>query len=129
MNDCDDLQQHTTSSFKADHVEAFDLDCDDEATASAIFMASLSPAETKYIEHLVSNNDSYDELMSDRNFIFHADYKVNIKNDAAQYVPPPEQDNTRILSVIKQIKCQLEQCNTANQETKSVNESLTSELK
>ncbi|GJT72443.1 hypothetical protein Tco_1031729 [Tanacetum coccineum] len=30
--------------FKANHVDAYDLDCDDEATTSAIFMASLSPA-------------------------------------------------------------------------------------
>nr|GFA77286.1 hypothetical protein [Tanacetum cinerariifolium] len=96
---CDDLQLHTTSIFKADHVYAFDLDYDEVATANAIFMARLSPAgsvnrdnfspiydsnilfevphydtyheidmlnpivqETKYSEHLVSNNDSYDEL-------------------------------------------------------------------
>nr|GEW25769.1 hypothetical protein [Tanacetum cinerariifolium] len=37
---------HTTSNFKADHVNAFDPDSDDEATASAIFMASLSPARS-----------------------------------------------------------------------------------
>ncbi|GKD36277.1 hypothetical protein Tco_1251786 [Tanacetum coccineum] len=35
-------KQHKT--FKANHVDAYDLDCDDEATTSAIFMASLSPA-------------------------------------------------------------------------------------
>ncbi|GJS80985.1 hypothetical protein Tco_0747526 [Tanacetum coccineum] len=32
-----------TSNFKADHVDAYDSDCDDEATANAIFMANLSP--------------------------------------------------------------------------------------
>ncbi|GJV86234.1 zinc finger, CCHC-type containing protein [Tanacetum coccineum] len=30
MEDCDDLQLQTTSSFKADHVDAYDSDCDDE---------------------------------------------------------------------------------------------------
>ncbi|GJY99220.1 hypothetical protein Tco_0516650 [Tanacetum coccineum] len=40
-DDCNDLQLHTTSNFKADHVDAYDSDCDDQATASAIFMASL----------------------------------------------------------------------------------------
>ncbi|GKC57520.1 hypothetical protein Tco_1085118 [Tanacetum coccineum] len=35
---CDDLQLHTTSIFKADHVDAFDLDCDEAPTASAIIM-------------------------------------------------------------------------------------------
>ncbi|GKA00229.1 hypothetical protein Tco_0672779 [Tanacetum coccineum] len=43
MDDCDDLQLHTTSNFKADHVDAYYSDCDDEAIAYAIFMASLSP--------------------------------------------------------------------------------------
>ncbi|GKD39366.1 hypothetical protein Tco_1259573 [Tanacetum coccineum] len=165
MEECDDLQLQTTSNFKADHVDAYDLDCDDEATTCAIFMASLSPArslngdtvaptydsdipsevphydtyhendvpnsvvqEMEYIEHFVSNNDSYDELTSDNNVISYADYMVTIENDAAQYVPPPTQDNAMILSVIEQMKSQVEKCNTVNQENKSVNESLPSKL-
>ncbi|GKB82658.1 hypothetical protein Tco_0949553, partial [Tanacetum coccineum] len=44
MEDYDDLQLQTTSNFKAGHVDAYDSDCDDEAIANAIFMASLSPA-------------------------------------------------------------------------------------
>ncbi|GJW95742.1 hypothetical protein Tco_0175414 [Tanacetum coccineum] len=43
MDDCDDLLVHTTTNFKSDHVDAYDSDCDDEATACAIFMASHSP--------------------------------------------------------------------------------------
>ncbi|GKD56183.1 hypothetical protein Tco_1289570 [Tanacetum coccineum] len=43
MDDCDDLLVHTTTNFKSDHVDAYDSDCDDEATAYAIFMASHSP--------------------------------------------------------------------------------------
>ncbi|GKF70612.1 hypothetical protein Tco_0203669 [Tanacetum coccineum] len=43
-SDGDDLLLHTTSIFKADHVDAFDSDCDEALTASAIFMARLSPA-------------------------------------------------------------------------------------
>ncbi|GJV43961.1 hypothetical protein Tco_1428497 [Tanacetum coccineum] len=43
-SDGDDLQLHTTSIFKADHVDAFDSDCDEALTTSAIFMARLSPA-------------------------------------------------------------------------------------
>ncbi|GJX61754.1 reverse transcriptase domain-containing protein [Tanacetum coccineum] len=119
------LLAHTTFNFKAYHVDTYDSDCDDEATASAIFMASLSPAgsinrdtvgptydsellsevphydtyhetnvinsvarETEYTEHLVSNNNSYDELTSDSNVISYADYMVTIENDATQYVPP-----------------------------------------
>ncbi|GJX15688.1 hypothetical protein Tco_0216520 [Tanacetum coccineum] len=153
------------NQLRADLVDAYDSYCDDEATASAIFMASISPAgsingdtvglaydsdilskiphydtyhetgvlnsvvqETEYSEHFVSNNDSYDELMSDKNVISYDDYIVNIENDVAQYVPPPEQDNAMILSVIEQMKSQVEQCNMVNQEIKIVNESLSSEL-
>ncbi|GKD68278.1 hypothetical protein Tco_1322368 [Tanacetum coccineum] len=84
--------------------------------------------ETEYTEHLVSNNDSYDELMSDNNVISYSDYMVTIENDVAQYVPLPEQNNGMILSVIEQMQSQVEKCNTANQEAKCVNESLFSEL-
>nr|GEV95162.1 hypothetical protein [Tanacetum cinerariifolium] len=41
-DDGDDLQLYTTSNFKADHVDVYNFDCDDQATANAIFMASLS---------------------------------------------------------------------------------------
>ncbi|GJS98653.1 hypothetical protein Tco_0819823 [Tanacetum coccineum] len=100
MDDCDDLQLHTNLNFKEDHVDAYDSDCDDEATACAIFMANLSPtgsinrdtAETKYNDHVVFNNNSCDELTCNSNIISYADYMVTIENDAAQYVPPPEQD-------------------------------------
>ncbi|GKB81874.1 hypothetical protein Tco_0948769 [Tanacetum coccineum] len=150
-SDYEDLQLHTTLNFKADHVDAFDSNCDDDAAASAIFMESISPAgsingdivcptyasdilskvpyydtyletdvlnsivqEKEYTEHLVSNNDSYNELISDSNVISYADYMVTIKNDAAQYVPQPEQDNSMILSITEQIKSQVERCNTVN---------------
>ncbi|GKD37800.1 hypothetical protein Tco_1258007, partial [Tanacetum coccineum] len=118
---CDDLHLHTTSIFKADHVDVFDSDYDKAPTASAMFMARLSPAcsvnrddvnatydsdilsKTEYFEHLVSNNDSYDEPESDSNVISYAEYMVTIKNDVSQSVPPPEQDNAMILSVIEQM--------------------------
>nr|GFB05464.1 hypothetical protein [Tanacetum cinerariifolium] len=43
-SDWDDLQLNTTSIFKADHVDAFDSNCDEVPTASAIFTTRLSPA-------------------------------------------------------------------------------------
>ncbi|GJY02223.1 retrovirus-related pol polyprotein from transposon TNT 1-94 [Tanacetum coccineum] len=42
INDCEDLQLQATINFKADHIDAYDLDYDDEATANAIFMENLS---------------------------------------------------------------------------------------
>nr|GEW96009.1 hypothetical protein [Tanacetum cinerariifolium] len=41
-DDCDDLQLQASTKFKADHVDAYDLDCNDEAIANAIFMENLS---------------------------------------------------------------------------------------
>ncbi|GJZ07283.1 retrovirus-related pol polyprotein from transposon TNT 1-94 [Tanacetum coccineum] len=64
--------------------------------------------ETKYTKHLVSNNDSYDEITSDINVISYTDYMITIENDDAQYVPPSEQDNAIILSIIEQMKSQVE---------------------
>ncbi|GJV28397.1 hypothetical protein Tco_1384845 [Tanacetum coccineum] len=117
MEDCDYLWLQTTSNFKADHVDAYDSDCDDKATASAIFMASLSLAgslnddtvaptydldifsEIEYTENSISNNDSYDELTSDNNVISYVDYMVTIENDDAQYVPPLAKDNSMIFEL------------------------------
>ncbi|GJU45288.1 hypothetical protein Tco_1202554 [Tanacetum coccineum] len=152
--DCDDLQLNTSSIFKADHVDTFDSDCDKASITSTIFMARLSHAgsvngddvgpyydtyhenyfpnhvvqKTEYSEHLVFNNDSYDKPTSDNNIISYADYMITIENDAAKSVPPPEQDNAMILSIIKKMLSQVERRNTINPKAKSVNESFTSEL-
>ncbi|GJU64588.1 retrovirus-related pol polyprotein from transposon TNT 1-94 [Tanacetum coccineum] len=150
---------------QADHVDAYDSDCDDEATANAIFMANLSQVgslnddtvaprydsdtlsevphydtyhdsnvlnsniqELGYIENIISNNDSYDELKGNRDVISYTGYMLTIENDEDNYVPPPVQKNDMMLSVTEQMKSQVEKCNKVNQDAKSVNESLTSEL-
>nr|GEY18108.1 hypothetical protein [Tanacetum cinerariifolium] len=52
------------------------------------------------------------EFLVNSNVILYADNMVTIKNDVAQYVPPPEQDkNAMILSVIEHMKGQIEQSN------------------
>ncbi|GJY20825.1 hypothetical protein Tco_0393391 [Tanacetum coccineum] len=104
----------------ADHVDAYDSDCDDEGTTNTIFMENLFPVgsinddtvdilnsdiqELEYIENIVSNNEAYDELISNRNVISYADYMVTISNDEDKYVPPLVQNNDRILSVIEHMK-------------------------
>ncbi|GKB35392.1 hypothetical protein Tco_0880334 [Tanacetum coccineum] len=127
----------TIANIKADHVDAYDSDCDDEATTNAIFMANLSPVgsindemvkprydsdilfevphydtyhdsdmlnsniqELGYIENIISNNESCDELMSNNNVISYTDYMLIIRNDADNYVPPPVQKNDVMLFVI-----------------------------
>ncbi|GJX43487.1 retrovirus-related pol polyprotein from transposon TNT 1-94 [Tanacetum coccineum] len=42
-DDYKDLQLQATLNFKVDHIDAYDSDCDDEATTNAIFMTNLSP--------------------------------------------------------------------------------------
>nr|GEU35397.1 hypothetical protein [Tanacetum cinerariifolium] len=96
-SDRDDLLLHTTLIFKAYHVDAFDLDDDEAPSTSEIFMARHSPAETKYSEQLVSNNDSYDELNSNNNVISNVEYMVTIENDASHSFPPPEQNNDNVM--------------------------------
>ncbi|GJS13519.1 hypothetical protein Tco_0407991 [Tanacetum coccineum] len=104
-DDCKELQLQATTNFKADHVDAYDSDCDDEATANVIFMASLSPVgsinddtiELLYDFDILS--ESYDELTSNENVISYTDYMVTIGNDADNYVHPPVQNNDMILFI------------------------------
>nr|GEV20823.1 retrovirus-related Pol polyprotein from transposon TNT 1-94 [Tanacetum cinerariifolium] len=58
-DDSDNLQLHTTANFKAYHIDAYDSDCDDEATESAIFMASLSPTGSISGDTVGPTYDSY----------------------------------------------------------------------
>ncbi|GKC81606.1 hypothetical protein Tco_1137323 [Tanacetum coccineum] len=126
-DDCEDFQLQATTNFKTDHVDAYDSDCDDKATVNAIFMASLYPVGFINDETVKPRYDLTYSL-SNGNVISYADYMVTIRNDADNYVPPSVQNNDMILSVIEQMKYQVEKCNTVTQATQSVNESLTSEL-
>ncbi|GJV63450.1 hypothetical protein Tco_1474278 [Tanacetum coccineum] len=147
-DDCEDLQVQATTNFKADHVDA---DCDDKATANAIFMANLSPVgslnddtvaprydsdtlskvphydtyhdsdvlnsniqELGYIENIVSTNESYNELKGNSDVISYTDYMLTVRDDADNYVPPPVQKNDMMLSVIQQMKSQVENYNKVN---------------
>ncbi|GJR56217.1 putative reverse transcriptase domain-containing protein [Tanacetum coccineum] len=144
-DDCEDLQVQATTNFKADHVDA---DCDDKATANAIFMENFSPVgslnddivaprydsdtlskvphydtyhdsdvlnsniqELGYIENIVSTNESYNELKGNSDVISYTDYMLTVRDDADNYVPPPVQKNDMMLSVIQQMKSQVENYN------------------
>ncbi|GJZ44858.1 hypothetical protein Tco_0592454 [Tanacetum coccineum] len=148
IDDCEDLQLQATTNFKADHVDAYDSDYDDEATTNAIFMANVSLVdslnddtvsprydydtlsevpyydtyhdsdvlnsniqELGYIENIVSTNKSYDELKGNSDVISYTNYMLTIGDDADIYVPPILQKNDMMLSVIEQMKSQVENCN------------------
>ncbi|GJZ05627.1 hypothetical protein Tco_0539420 [Tanacetum coccineum] len=52
-------------------------------------MLNSNIQELGYIENIVSNNKSYDELTSNCNVISYTDYMLTIGNDDDNYVPPP----------------------------------------
>ncbi|GJV16800.1 gag-pol polyprotein [Tanacetum coccineum] len=91
-------------------------------------MLNSNILELGYIENIVSYNESYDELTGNNNVISYTHYMLTIGNNKDNYVPPPVQKNDMMLSIIEQMKSQVENYNMVNQESKSVNESLTSEL-
>ncbi|GJW26508.1 hypothetical protein Tco_0040319 [Tanacetum coccineum] len=122
-NDCEDLQLQATTNFKADRIDAYDSDYDDEATANVIFMVNLSCVAS-------SNNDTveprYDsDIVSD---VPHYDTYHDTGHDEDNYVLPSVQKNDMILSIIEQMQSQVDKCNTVNREKQSMNESLTIEL-
>ncbi|GKG03134.1 hypothetical protein Tco_0310770, partial [Tanacetum coccineum] len=57
-DDYEDLQLQATTNFKADHVDAYNSDCDDEATTNAIFMENLSPDGSLNDETVAPRYDS-----------------------------------------------------------------------
>ncbi|GJY57028.1 reverse transcriptase domain-containing protein [Tanacetum coccineum] len=120
---------------QAYHVDAYDSDCDDEATTNAIFMANLSLVgslnddtveprydfdilfevphydtyhdsnmlnsniqEVGYIENILSNNESYDELTSNNTQVIP---KVVEKNDLSKSVTSHLTTNKLIEKCIK----------------------------
>ncbi|GJV96597.1 hypothetical protein Tco_1548174 [Tanacetum coccineum] len=124
-----------TTNFNADHVNAYDSDCDDEATANAIFRALLSPVgslndetvcydsdilsevpyydtyhdsdmlnsniqKLGYIENIVSNNESYDELTSNRNVISYTNYMLTIGNKDKNFEKNKDKNFVHVISII-----------------------------
>nr|GFC60792.1 hypothetical protein [Tanacetum cinerariifolium] len=84
--------------------------------------------ELRYIENIVSTNESYDELKGNIDVISYTDYMLAIIDDADNYVLHPIQKDDMMLYVIRQMKYQVEKCTKVNQESKRKIKSLTSEL-
>ncbi|GKC02030.1 hypothetical protein Tco_0993640 [Tanacetum coccineum] len=95
------------------------------ATTNAIFMDNLSPIGSLNDDTvaLCYDPDTLSELKGNSDVISYTDYMLTIRDSVNNYVPPPIQKNDMMLSVIEQIKSQVEKCNMVNQESKSVNES------
>ncbi|GKE14078.1 hypothetical protein Tco_1421655 [Tanacetum coccineum] len=109
IDDCEELQLQATTNFKADHVDAYDSDCDDEATANAIFMENLSHVGSlnDYTVAPRYDSDTLSELNGNSDVISYTDYMLTIGDDANTYVPHPVQKSDMMLSVIEQMNLKL----------------------
>nr|GEZ33160.1 hypothetical protein [Tanacetum cinerariifolium] len=120
-------------SFKDDTVASrYDSDTLSEVPHYDIYhdsnVLNYNIQELGYIENTVSTKESYDELKGNSDVISYTDYMLTIGDDKDNYVPPLVQKDDMMLSVIEQMKSQVENCNKVNQESKSKIESLASEL-
>ncbi|GJU67283.1 hypothetical protein Tco_1253542 [Tanacetum coccineum] len=104
-----------------DDLDAFDSDCDEALSASAVLMAKLFAFDSDYSEQPVFVDGSTIDITSDS-------YLKENKSEVVQDTNSSEQQDAIIMSVIEEMSNQVTKCNAVNQEHKTVNESLTAEL-
>ncbi|GKC24567.1 hypothetical protein Tco_1026717 [Tanacetum coccineum] len=141
------------ATYQADDLNAYDSDCDELNTAKITLMANLSQygsdvlAKVHNTDHLDNNminhdvqeslsseqssvvNQSKTEITSDSNIIPYSQYVKETQQAAVQNSNSSAQQDALILSVIEQLKSQVVNCTMINLENKSVNDTLTDELK
>ncbi|GJU93326.1 retrovirus-related pol polyprotein from transposon TNT 1-94 [Tanacetum coccineum] len=143
----------TTAIFQTYDIDAFDSDCDEVLTASAVFMENFtsydsnvlsevpnydtyhdnnvfdqSVYEMHYSKQPIFVNDSNIKITSDNNVISYDQYLKENENEVVYSTTSPKQQDAMIMSVIEEISNQVSKCNAVNQENKIVNESLTVKL-
>ncbi|GJZ70647.1 hypothetical protein Tco_0634498 [Tanacetum coccineum] len=106
--------------IRIDDLDAYDSDCDELNTAKVALMANLS--------HYGSDTLGT-EITSDSNIIPYSQYVTESQQAAVQNSNSSAQQDALILSVIEQLKTQVINCTKINMDTKSVNDTLTAELK
>ncbi|GKB09127.1 hypothetical protein Tco_0837439 [Tanacetum coccineum] len=106
--------------IRTDDLDAYDSDCDELNTAKVALMANLS--------HYGSDTLGT-EITSDSNIIPYSQYVTESQQAAVQNSNSSAQQDALILSVIEQLKTQVINCTKINMDTKSVNDTLTAELK
>ncbi|GKA60060.1 hypothetical protein Tco_0759373 [Tanacetum coccineum] len=103
---------------RTNDLDAFDSDCDEAPSASAVLMAKLSA----YNLDVLSKVPSYDDYQ-DNNVI-----NQKTESEVVQDTTSSEHQDAMIMSVIEEMSNQVAKCNEVNKENKTVNESLTAEL-
>ncbi|GJZ00323.1 hypothetical protein Tco_0517752 [Tanacetum coccineum] len=106
------------AAYQADNLDAYDSDCDELNTAKVALMANLSHYGLDALAE-VHNPDN-----ADNNMINQVVQNHNIQNSNSS-----AQQDALILSVIEQLKTQVINCTKINLDNKSVNDTLTAELK
>nr|GEW21036.1 hypothetical protein [Tanacetum cinerariifolium] len=143
----------TPSVFLTDNLNAFDFDCDEAPSASAVLKAKLSSydyeilsvvpihdhyldnhvsdqnvQQMKYHEQLVFNNDTYIDITSDSNMISYEQYLQETKNTVVQDASYFAQKESMIMYVIEEMNNQVAKCNAIDKGNKIINDSFTAEL-
>ncbi|GJT57766.1 hypothetical protein Tco_0992820 [Tanacetum coccineum] len=147
------IQLTTNALFQEDGVKVYDLDCDDVPNAEPSFMANISSYGSDALAK-VHNPDNVDnniinhgvqvklyfeqssivnhletEITSDSNIIPYSQYVTESQQTVVQNSNLSAQQDALILFVIEQLKSQVINCTKINLDNKSVNDSLTAELK
>nr|GEU86924.1 hypothetical protein [Tanacetum cinerariifolium] len=141
------------ATYQADDLDAYDSDCDEINTAKVALMANLSHygldnlAEVHNhdnVNHNVINqavqampcseqsnivNHLETEITSDSNVIPYSQYVKESQQADVQNSNSPSQQDALILSMIEQLKTQVVKYTKINLDNKSVNDTLTAELK
>ncbi|GJR03315.1 retrovirus-related pol polyprotein from transposon TNT 1-94 [Tanacetum coccineum] len=141
------------AAYQADDLDAYDSDCDELNTAKVALMANLSHYGSDALAEVhnhdnVNNNminqavqmmpsseqsnvvtHSETEITSDSNIIPYSQYVIESQHAAIQNFNSSTQQDALILYVIEQLKTQVVNCTKINLKNKSVNDTLTAELK
>ncbi|GKD45420.1 retrovirus-related pol polyprotein from transposon TNT 1-94, partial [Tanacetum coccineum] len=141
------------AAYQADDLDAYDSDCDELNTAKVALMVNLSHygldalAEVHNPDNMNNSminqgvqvmpsskqssvvSHSETEISSDSNIIPYSHYVKETQQAAVQNSNSSTQQDALILSVIEQPKTQVINCTKINLDNKSVNDTLTVELK
>ncbi|GJT24261.1 hypothetical protein Tco_0894198 [Tanacetum coccineum] len=136
----------TTAIFQTNDRDAFDLECDEAPSASAVLMAKLSVYDSDVLYEVPNyktyqDNNVIDSILNNpflltiqiltlqvTALLFLMINRCNKKKEVVQDTTSFEQQDAMIMFVVEEMPHQVEKCNAVNQEQKTVNESLTIEL-
>nr|GEV98642.1 retrovirus-related Pol polyprotein from transposon TNT 1-94 [Tanacetum cinerariifolium] len=113
------------AAYQADDLDAYDSDWDELNTTKLLSCLQAMPSS----EQLNVVNHSETKLTSDNNIIPYSQYVIESQQASVRNSNSSTQKDALILYVIKQLKTQVISCTKINLDNKSVNDTLTAELK